>query len=187
MSICMKMERINSLTLLHLLSKNRNKMENAFTSIYNEYSYLVFYISFEIVKNKEVAKEIVNETFMKFYETREKIYKLSSLKSYLTSTCRNLSINYVKSNKETSEYNDEISGRDDVRDEFDDYIEKFSKFLNKEELDLIVYHYLYGYTFKEISNIKNVSINSISSKFKRALDKVKAYYKGENYVFEKEN
>ena len=173
------MKPASDLTLLHLLSKNRAKMEKAFNKIYEDYSYLVFYVSFEIVKDKEAAKDITNETFMKFYENRTKFTKIRELKYYLVKTAKNLSINYVYSLKKTVFYDDDISGVEDKRDDFNEYIEKFSKFLDKEELDLLIYRFLYGFTLNEIANEKRVSINSVSSKFRRTMEKVKKHYLGE--------
>jgi len=43
-----------------------------------------------------------------------------------------------------------------------------------EEENLLSYE-----KFKEIAKEKNVTVNSISSKFKRTLDKIKKHYKGE--------
>ena len=57
------MSNINFKVLYDLNSPSREKMENAFNIIYKEYSYLVFYVSLQIVKDNDIAKDITNETF----------------------------------------------------------------------------------------------------------------------------
>ena len=61
-----------------------------------------------------------------------------------------------------------------------DYIEKFKDFLSKEEVDLIVLHLLYDFTFKEIAKDKSTTVDVISSRYRRAILKVKQHYKGES-------
>ncbi|NLN80254.1 MAG: hypothetical protein GX132_02495, partial [Erysipelotrichia bacterium] len=46
-----------------LCSSNRELMERTFNTIYEKYSYLVFYVAFEITDHKEDAKDITDETF----------------------------------------------------------------------------------------------------------------------------
>ena len=77
---------ISALTLANLTSKNRNVMEKAFNAIYSEYSYLVFYVAFDYLKDQEQTKDIVNEVFMKFYENRYKIKYAKSIKYYLVTS-----------------------------------------------------------------------------------------------------
>ena len=50
---------------------------------------------------------------------------------------------------------------------------------NEYEIDLVVLHLLYDYSFKEIAKQYNVSTSVISSKYRRTIKKVKQYYKGE--------
>lgn len=172
------MLKISNRVLKDLFSPSRRVMEKAFNIIYQEYSYLVFYIALKIVKNQEAAEDITNETFMKFYMNKENIKNISLIKNYLASTSRNLSLNYVNSQKRLEPFNEEIAQTDNKEDHYEEYIEKFKDFLNEEEIELIILHLIYEFTFKEISESKNVSINVISSKYKRTLDKVKKHYKG---------
>ena len=75
-------------------------------------------------------------------------------------------------------YDDDVEGKEEKRDDFQEYLTKFSSFLDESEIDLLVYHLLYDYSFKEIASLLGVSINSVTSKYKRTIDKVKKHYKG---------
>lgn len=174
------MGKISKLTLANLTSKNRNTMEKAFNAIYDEYSYLVFYISFDITKDKEISKDIVNEVFMNFYQKRFEIKNASLIKFYLVTMTKNTCLNYVKNDRPTVEYNDEIAGREDKKDDFYDLLGTFSSFLNKEELDLLVYRFLYNFKFSDIATIKGVTLDSASGKYRRAIQKIRDFYGGKN-------
>lgn len=171
------MSAVNLKVLYDLKSPHREVMERAFNIIYKEYSYLVFYVSLKIVKDNDIAKDITNETFYKMYANKENIDSTKNLKYYLTTISKNLSLNYISSIKQEEELDENIAYTEDNHDHFNDYLEKFKEFLNEEELDLLVYHLLYGFTFKDIAMLKEVSVDVISSKYRRTIIKIRKYYK----------
>ncbi len=170
------MARIKTKVLDNLKSTSRYKMEEAFNVIYEEYAYLVFYVAFKVVKNKTIAEDITNETFMRFFEHKNGIKKEKNLKYYLTSISKNLSLNYLKQSKNVETLDKDIS-YDMKVDQFKDYIEMFKPFLNEEEIDLLIYRFIYDFSFREIAEQKGVTTSVISSKYKRAIDKVKKHIK----------
>ena len=171
------MSKINFKVLYDLKSPSREKMENAFNTIYKEYSYLVFYVSLKIVKDNDIAKDITNETFYKFYSNKDNIDSEKNIKYYLTTISKNLSLNYLSSIKHEEPLDENVMYKNEQRDHFNDYIEKFKEFLDEEEIDLIVYHLLYGFTFKDLAIMKNVTTDVISSKYRRTLIKIRKNYK----------
>lgn len=161
-----------------LCSPNRERVERTFNTIYAKYSYLVFYVAFEIVRHKEDAKDVTEETFLRMYENRHSLRKGRNLKYYLVTIAKNLAINMQKSKARFVPYDDTLdAGQKETPDDFDAYIMTFKTFLDEDEISLVVYKFLYEYTFKEIAAIKNVTINSVSSKYKRTLDKIRKYYR----------
>ncbi len=170
---------ITNKDLKDLKSSSKQVMERSFNDIYQEYKLLVYFVSFDILKNQEDAKDITNETFMQFFINKNKIRNYKKIKYYLLTTCKNLSINLLKKNNKYEQLDNEIACFDQ-KNEFNAYIDKFKEYLNEEELELIIYKFLYDFTFKDIAKEKGVSIDSISSKYKRTLDKVKKHYKGED-------
>ena len=171
------MAKITFLTLNNLKSTSKEVVENAFNIVYKEYSYLVFYVVLQIVKDNDLALELTNETFTNFFINKDNINSSKNVKYYLVTTGKNLAINRMKKDSRIIELSDNYTYELNKTDDFKSYIEKFKEFLNKEEIDLIVYHLLYDFSFKEIAKSKKVSINVISSKYKRAIDKIKKYYK----------
>lgn len=164
----------------NLNSTSREVMENAFNTIYNKYSYLVFYISFKIVRSNEDAKDITNETFLKFYKEKQNIKHYEKIKYYLVTISKNLSLNLIEKRKREKLEEESNFVSETKRDYFWDYIEKFKGFLDESEIDIVVYHILYDFTFKEISKFNGVSVDSISSKYKRIIDKIRKHYEGDD-------
>ena len=52
---------ITNKDLKDLKSSSKQVMERAFNDIYQEYKLLVYFVSFDILKNQEDAKDITNE------------------------------------------------------------------------------------------------------------------------------
>lgn len=153
-------------------------MEKAFNEIYDEYSYLVFYVAYDMTHDKELSKDITNEVFMKFYEKRYEMVRAKNVKYYLVKSTKNTCLNYLKKEKPTVELNEDIVGEEETKDNFYELLGKFSEFLDKEELDLLVYRFFYGFKFVDIADLTGVSIDSASGKYRRAIDKIKKYYRG---------
>lgn len=162
-------------------NNNREQLDEAFNIIYNKYHKLVKFIAYRIVKNEEVVEDITQDTFINFFNNLT-ITKIRNIKYWLTTTARNLSLNYINSHAyKKVTYNDEViyefihhySSSDDIKEK----LNELKKILTSEELEIIYLHLIFNYTFKEIANEKNVSINSISSKYSRAIKKFKKYFK----------
>lgn len=74
---------------------SRSQFEVLFRDVYK--SMLLFAIHY--VKEEEAAKEIVQEAFINLWEKRESIDPEREVKSYLSSSVRNRSLNYLRDNK----------------------------------------------------------------------------------------
>ena len=100
---------ITNKDLKDLKSSSKQVMERAFNDIYQEYKLLVYFVSFDILKNQEDAKDITNETFMQFFINKNKIRNYKKIKYYLLTTCKNLSINLLKKNNKYEQLDNEIA------------------------------------------------------------------------------
>jgi len=166
---------IHDHTLTRLKSLDRATMEGAFNEIYKEYSLLVYYVAFSYTHEEASSQDITNQTFANFYESRYKLTKGKKIKYYLVKTSRNLALNFLR-HESFVPYEEAIGVQKEETKSFGEYLERFSSFLSGEELDLLVYRFLYGFKFREIAKGKGVSVNAVSSKYKRALDKIRAHY-----------
>lgn len=162
-----------------LRSKNRKVVEEAFEEVYYQYYKLLYYIAIKILNDSEKSSDIVNDVFLAFFNNINKIDLYKNIKYYLVTATKNACLNELKKQKLKVEYDDEIVNQAIDNKEskvWEEYIEEFKKYLNVEEVEIIVDHLIFEYTFKEIANSRGVSLFSISSKYKRAIDKLKKYY-----------
>lgn len=163
--------------LLHAIkSNNKDTIDNVFEIIYYEYGKLVAYIISKYVERIEDVEEIVNDVFISFYKAALK-KEIRDIKYYLVTSAKNKSIDFYrkKINKLDVYYNDDnvfeyIEYKDSI---YGDLLYEMRKYLSDEEINIIILHLIYDYSFKEIAEKYNKPISSISSIYNRALKKFK--------------
>ena len=79
--------------LLPLLVKGD---ESAFLTVYKEYSSGIFSFILKYVNSTPLAEDLVQEVFLKIWESRKNLKHVRSLKAYLFITARNHTLNSLK-------------------------------------------------------------------------------------------
>lgn len=167
------------LLFLAIKSKNKDKINEIFEKIYNDYVKLVAFSVGKYVKDVDDIKDITNEVFIRFFKNIE--YIKTSIKYYLLSTARNLSIDYLK---EKNKY-EVFENIDDLINEnliesyngYQELVDDLKNVLSFREVEIIILHVVDGYTFKEIGAKLNLSSKNANKIYERALKKFKASIK----------
>ncbi len=171
------MTKIRNQTIEKLRSTSKEEVDSVFNLIFNKYKNLVYYVSFDILKNSEDAKDIVNDTFLKMYENRGKLISETKLKYFLLVSAKNLSINRYNENKNHLPYSDDVEGQSDDN-HLSIYLEKFKDVLDAKEYRFLVLRIVYEFSFREIAKTYNLTTSQVSSKYQRGIKKLRDYYGG---------
>ncbi len=173
----MAMEKITYSTLRKLCSPSKEEVNASFNLIYGKYSRLVYYVSYDILKSEEEAKDIVNETFLRMFERRRNFQSEQGLKYFLLVTAKNLSFDRYRKRKAEVAYSEEESeGHPEGRENL--YLSQFKDILDEKEYRYVVLHLLYGFSFREIAKTDGLSTSQVSSKYRRGVAKLRSYYGG---------
>jgi RNA polymerase sigma-70 factor, ECF subfamily len=70
-----------------------------FESLFKEHHKSLCDLVFNLVKDKDIAKDIVQDVYFKFWKNRDKIEITAHLKSYLVRAATNTSLNHLRSIK----------------------------------------------------------------------------------------
>lgn len=161
-----------------------------FEEIYNSYyRYINFTVSRE-VNNSFDAEEIVNDVFANFYLKMQSLKYCSSIGTYLYKTAKNTIINYYRSNKKRE--NDvsldaldfeiiQDTPNEERNSILSEFYDKVKDFISESDIELLYNHLFKNFTFAYIAKKEKVSMNTIKSRYFRALNKVR-----EKIVYEKE-
>lgn len=177
-----KMEILNNLEeeLDHALHHSLDKVKLVFDKIYKKYSNLVYYVIMKSITCKEDCEELTNDVFVNFFNRINSFDANRSIKYYLIQSAKNKIVDYQRGKKDnTVTYNDDIYIEDDKS--YDDFIyrnliDEWKLIVSEFELQIIVYHVIYGYTFSELSEMYGSNVNTIKSTYKRAIAKIRKYY-----------
>lgn len=150
--------------------------EEAISQVYQAYRPLLFFILGSYVGNKEDAEDLFQDTFERAIACRSNIKSPEGLHYYLCATAKNLALNFRKKNDRTS-YSDDLSFFPSEDREDNKFLTDLCPYLSNQELVVVTYKLVYGFTLKEISLLTKSPISSLSWNYKRALKKIKVRIK----------
>jgi len=152
--------------------------EKGFNFFFREFYAALTYFSYQIIKDKPEAVEIAGEALIKLWERHANFDNITSVKSFLYTTARNASLNWIRQEKKNAQRAKEFAYLNDViENPITNQIveaETFREiFLTLETLppkcrQIFRMHYLEGKDYNQIAKELNLSIKTIYSQNARA-------------------
>ncbi|MHB8207634.1 RNA polymerase sigma factor [Mucilaginibacter sp.] len=172
------MTALNSLDEKELLIKLRSGDEQAFDQLYARYSLRIYGNILKMVKDADIAQELLQDVFFKVWEKRYTIDPELSFKSYLFKISKHLVYNFFRResiDKKVKDYIASISTEIHTSVE-DEWAYKESKQLLEQAIERLppqrklVYTLckLEGKSYDEVSSILNISTSTISDHIVKA-------------------
>ena len=155
--------------------------DEAFTQLVNLYSRRLFAYAVSLSGDHSMAKDIVQEVFLKTFENRKKLNSNYSIESFLYRVTYNLFVNMYHRNKVQLKIHDEylrylnqiIESDDHKISESLNNVKKSIRKLPKNCKKIFLLSKKQGYTNKEISEILNISIKTVESQITIAFNKIR--------------
>lgn len=85
---------------LILINRLRNGDESALTELYNKFWQSLFVSTYNVLKDRELCEDIIQDIFMNIWHNREKLEINISLKGYMYACARYQVFNQFKKNKD---------------------------------------------------------------------------------------
>ncbi len=175
-----KQEKVSGLTDIELclsLANNSNIAELAFTEIYNRYSNTLYAFILRLVNNRNDAKDIFQETFLKFFTFCKNGNRVSNILPFLLKIARNLCLNYYRDKKSVISFDETTGILQSVieieKNEVSQMIENALALLDFLSREVFVLHHYQNLTFSEIAEIVGESLATVKSRYYRGRDKLK--------------
>ena len=166
---------------------NRGSRE-ALRRIYEKYKHDLLGLAVALLNDVSLAKDVVHDVFVSFAQSAGTFNLTGSLKSYL-STCvanrardKNRSMYQSDSTLEAADgMSSDLIGpqRSAICNEESRQLTDLLSKLPYEQCEVIVLHLHHGLTFRRIAKLQSVSINTIQSRYRYGLDKVRSMLNGE--------
>lgn len=153
---------------------------NAFELILKEYDKKVYMYIYNMVKNKDTAQDLTQDTFIKVYKNIHRFDKSKHFITWLYTIAKNTTFNYLKSEKKVKLFeidenidsisminNYSISTSPEVlleRKEQTMYVNKMIDELPEKYKVLILLKYVEKLSYKDISERLNIPVSKIESR-----------------------
>ncbi len=151
--------------------------EGAFEYLYNYSKKAVFYCAYSILKDRGLAEDIMQNTFIKVRQYAYSYQKGTKPLAWITTIARNLSINeHNKRKREVyTDFSDyKVSATYSMSD--DKYVlDSAFKCLRERERQLVIMHVLGGLKHRELAEIFNMPLGTVLFKYNSALKKLRKY------------
>ena len=154
------------------LEINKNKMQGI-EELYSKYKKVVYGIAFTISKNKEDSEDIMQMIFAKIYEMENSKLPRTNYASWLYSTTKNETINFLKKKKNDIPI-DKIYEISDDNNELNKVIDsiEFNRLINKlndKEKEIISLKILSNFSFEEISKLLKEPVSTVKWRYYKSI------------------
>ncbi len=157
----------------------RTKEKIPLPELYEKYSQDIFKYSFSILKDEDDAKDAVQEVFVKYAENESTFKRNCSYKTWLLVLTRNYCYNKIKSKGFNNVSIEEQTFNKTYETDYDIQISIREALmqLNPEDNELIYLREYEGYSYKEIAEITELSLENVKIKIFRARKKLREILK----------
>lgn len=151
---------------------NTEEISEFFELVYTKYRGLVAFVIAKFIQDDDIIKDLVHDVFVLFFENASNVK--TNIKSYLTSTAKNISLNYLRKKQKETEFDENLYSIDEknTNPSYQEIIAYLSHYLNEEELKIMLLHLIDDYTFKEIAKKLDIKENTAKSIYFRSLKKI---------------
>ncbi|MFZ2049062.1 MAG: sigma-70 family RNA polymerase sigma factor [Minisyncoccia bacterium] len=182
-------------TDVELIEQYENGAKSSLNILIERYLGAVYNLSFRLLGRKEEVEDITQEVFLKVIRNLHKFDKNKNFKVWIYSITRNTVTDYFRKKKSlnfsslNSEDEDVESFEANIKDESDDQfeilerkenlilLEKALDNLSEDEKLIISLKHTEDMTFFEIGEIMSEPLNTVKSRYLRALKKMKTNIK----------
>ena len=151
--------------------------EISVTELFKTYSHDILYYSASLLKDKDDAKDALQEVFVRYINTRQSFKGDCSYKTWLLIITRNYCLTKLKQRKQQPENLENSILKYDQNFELNISLKDGIEKLTDEENELLYLKECAGYSYKEISEILGININTAKTKLFNIRKQLKEYLK----------
>lgn len=159
---------------------------DAFHDLYDRASKSVYGFALSITQNTYDAEDVLQETFLKVYAKAGEYLPQGKPMAWIFTITRNLALSRLRQRGKDL-------ALDDSRDTTPDFsmvdnaeqrlvLEALFRVLTTEEKEILVMHVANGLKHREIATVLEMPLNTVLSKYHRAMKKLKAAVEKEEYT-----
>lgn len=175
---------MNAKELEKVVERYRNGEVDLFDDIYYETQKGVYLTISTIIKDKSTIEDLMQDVYLKAIQNLASYRVGTNFNAWICTIARNHAINYYNRKKRETLV-DEIDEEYlfTTTDNRDSLLAKALSILEGEEREIILYHIVLNFKFKDIANMLNIPLSTAFFIYKKALNKIKKelwFYENQN-------
>lgn len=166
-----------------LIQGLKAKDKNAFDTLYDNYSDQLYGLALKITKKKDIAEDVMQETFVKVFKKAESFDEnKGTLFTWMLNICRNASIDKIRYGQESRKIQIEEqhvnieAPKNPESKRFDSELWEVLEKLEDEHKELLMLSYYYGYSHGDISKKLDMPLGTVKSKIRIAIRELRKIY-----------
>ena len=163
-----------------LLTRLKSGDMLAFDKVYELYSHKLFSFVFKILKNEADTDDIVQEVFVRIWESRDKLEDYKLLNSYIFTIAYNNSIDLIRKRINNNKYLEHLKNSAVINatpnliseiefNELNTQVQKLIAKLPERQKQVYLLHKEEGLTYSEIAEKLGISKNTVENHIVKAL------------------
>lgn len=136
---------------------------------------LLFVLS--IVKNYDIAEDVVEDVFLKIIKYHKSYNLLMNPKTWIYTICKNAAYTYLKNNNIVLYNNDdlyrELNKNNNIKNNDSLVVEEYLSYLDDLERNIVIMHIFGGLNHLEISKVLNMTHQQVRSKYSYSIKKLR--------------
>lgn len=163
-----------------LIESFRSGDEFAFVGLYNRYKGPVYAFCYKMLLDSDAAKDVMQETFLRVYENRDRLMKSDAFKSWLFTIARNQCLNALRRSGRHVSLPDaqelppvsetpftQMEKSEQVR-----FVTRFLESLPPEYREVIILREYQNLSYEEIAAVTRSSLSAVKSRLFKARRKL---------------
>lgn len=176
---------------MRLLSMLREGDRDAFTQIYQKYFSMLYALSYRYLQDKEMAEDVIQQVFMRLWESHSTLCISVCLKNYLYTMTKNSLLNMIRDKNDKIVHRYEMLQQQDVVDEgmsekmeeerkINHFYKAISK-LSSVKRAICLLKMQGELNNQEIADKLNMPVGTVKNYYTQALQLLKYYLRQYNY------
>lgn len=170
-----------------MITFGRNCKIRELERVIEEYQNQLFSFAFFRVGSMDIAQDIVQDVFLQLYHQNSKLSNVQNMKGYLFRSISNKCADHRRKAKPNFSLESVKAGIDESDKLFyDEYfaIEDILEEIPLEQAEILKLHFVDDLSFVEIASILDLSPNTVKSRYRYGIDKLRKSSHFKNYEYD---
>ena len=163
-----------------VITMDQTELKADFLRTYDTYANDIYRFCTVKVTNRELAQDLTQEVFMRYWQTIREGEKMKNERAYLYTLARNLIIDWYRKKKENSldvlteqgiDFGNDDHKKIEQSAQMNEVLRVISQ-LDPDSREALLLRFVEGFTPKEIAAMSGESANAVSVRINRAIKKV---------------